>query len=75
MDGAKEKTRLELLLWENNIPAWRLREVMGVKSQKSVYNKVYKHTDFTLPEMRAIQVQLFPQLTLEEIFEGYGVTT
>lgn len=68
----KEKTNLERLLWEQEIPLVRLREVMGASSQKTVYNKMHKLNSFTLPEMVAIQKQLFPSYSLEYIFEGYG---
>ena len=70
---AEERTNLEQLLWEHKIPFTRLREVMGVTSQKTVYNKLHKITDFTISEMRAIRAQLFPDLTFEYIFDGYGV--
>lgn len=68
----KEKTNLEKLLWERGISLIQLKDVMEVSSKRTVYNKLHRVTQFTLFEMNAIRSKLFPEYTLEYIFEGYG---
>ena len=68
----KEKTNLEKLLWERGISLIQLKDVMEVSSKRTVYNKLHRVTQFTLFEMNAIRNKLFPEHTLEYIFEGYG---
>ena len=48
-----------------------LQKVIGAKQPKTAREKVTKVRPFKLPEMKAIQTKLFPDMTLEEIFEGY----
>jgi hypothetical protein len=68
----REKTKLEILLFEKGITLERLKDVIGVKTPKSAREKLRGIRQFTLPEMKAIHTQLFPDMTMEEIFEGYG---
>ena len=71
MDAISTKTRLEVLLFEKGLSETEAAKRIGIQ-QKSLNNKLRHRTQFTLPEMRAIQTKLFPDMTLEEIFEGYG---
>lgn len=72
MGVVQEKTKLEVMLFDRNITVKRLGEVIGVKQPKTAGLKLHRVVAFTLPEMRAVQKELFPNMTLEEIFEGYG---
>ena len=65
------RTRLEALFYEKNISETSAAKAIGI-SQKSMNNKVKRRTQFSLNEMRRIQAKWFPDMTLEEIFEGYG---
>lgn len=66
-----EKTRLQIMLFEKGIHMSELQKVIGAKQPKTAREKVTKVRPFKLPEMKAIQTKLFPDMTLEEIFEGY----
>lgn len=65
------RTRLEILLYENGISEETAAKVIGI-SPKSMNNKVKQRTQFNIKEMKSLQVNLFPKMSLEEIFEGYG---
>ena len=67
----KEKTKLEVMLFEKGVTMERMKDIIGVKTTKSVREKLDKVRDWKLDEMKAIQTALFPELTLEAIFEGY----
>ena len=67
----KEKTKLEVMLFEKGVTMERMKDIIGVKTTKSVREKLDKVRDWKLDEMKAIQTTLFPELTLEKIFEGY----
>jgi hypothetical protein len=49
----------------------KFTSVIGAKTAKTARQKLNKEIAFKLPEMRAVKDQLFPDKTLEEIFEGY----
>ena len=66
-----ERTRLEMLLFAKGLNEAEAAKRSGLPRRR-LNDKLRKRTEFTLPEMRAIQVNLFPDMTLEEIFEGYG---
>lgn len=68
---APSRTRLEVLLYERNISEASAAKAIGI-SQKSMNNKVKRRSQFNIKEMKAIQIKLFPEMSLEEIFEGYG---
>ena len=65
------KTRLQVLLYERGLSEASAAKLVGMQ-QRSMSNKVHRRTQFTLSEMKAIQKNLFPEMSLEEIFEGYG---
>lgn len=65
------RTRLEILLYENGISEETAAKAIGI-SPKSMNNKVKQRTQFNIKEMKSLQVNLFPKMSLEEIFEGYG---
>lgn len=65
------KTRLEMLLFERGLSEAAAAEKTKIP-QRRLNDKLRHRTQFTLPEMKAIQRNLFPEMTLEEIFEGYG---
>ena len=68
---APSRTRLEVLLYENGISEGAAAKVIGI-SKKSMNNKVKRRTQFNIKEMKSLQINLFPEMSLEEIFEGYG---
>ncbi len=68
---APSRTRLEVLLYENGISEETAAKVIGI-SKKSMNNKVKRRTQFNIKEMKSLQINLFPEMSLEEIFEGYG---
>lgn len=68
---APSRTRLEVLLYENGISEEAAAKVIGI-SKKSMNNKVKRRTQFNIKEMKSLQINLFPEMSLEEIFEGYG---
>lgn len=68
---APSRTRLEVLLYENGISEETAAKAIGI-SKKSMNNKVKRRTQFNIKEMRGLQIKLFPEMSLEEIFEGYG---
>jgi len=68
---APSRTRLEVLLYENGISEETAAKVIGI-SKKSMNNKVKRRTQFNIKEMKSLQIHLFPKMSLEEIFEGYG---
>ena len=68
---APSRTRLEVLLYENGISEETAAKAIGI-SQKSMNNKVKRRTQFNIKEMRGLQIKLLPEMSLEEIFEGYG---
>ena len=68
---APSRTRLEVLLYENGISEETAAKVIGI-SKKSMNNKVKQRTQFNIKEMKSLQINLFPEMSLEEIFEGYG---
>lgn len=45
--------------------------VIGAETTKTARDKLNKRVEFKCGEMRAVKNQLFPDKTLEEIFEGY----
>lgn len=65
------RTRLEVLLYENGISEETAAKAIGI-SKKSMNNKVKRRTQFNIKEMKSLQINLFPEMSLEEIFEGYG---
>ena len=65
-----ERTRLEILLFERGLSIAEAARQTKIP-QRRLNNKVHRRAKFTLPEMKAIQSRLFPEKTLEEIFEGY----
>lgn len=65
------RTTLERLLFERDLSEAAAAAKSGIP-QRRLNDKIHKRTQFTLPEMRAIKDNLFPDMTLEEIFEGYG---
>ena len=68
---APVRTRLEILLYENGISEETAAKAIGI-SPKSMNNKVKQRTQFNIKEMKSLQINLFPEKSLEEIFEGYG---
>lgn len=68
---APARTKLEVLLYERGLSEAAAAKKSGLP-QRRLNDKMRKRTQFTLSEMRAIQTNLFPDMTLEEIFEGYG---
>lgn len=71
MDAIPTKTRLEALLFERNLGEAEVSKRTKIPRRR-LNDKLRQRTQFTLPEMRAIQINLFPEMSLEEIFEGYG---
>ncbi len=71
MTETKEKTKLEILLFEKEIGFSKLKEIIGAKWPETAREKVRGNVEFKLSEMKAIQTKLFPDMSLEEIFEGY----
>jgi hypothetical protein len=65
------KTKLQVWLFDRNITMEKFTSVIGAKTAKTARQKLNKEIAFKLPEMRAVKDQLFPDKTLEEIFEGY----
>ena len=65
-----ERTRLEMLLFERKLSEAEAARRIGIP-QRRFNDKIRHRRQFTLPEMRLIQTTLFPDMTLEEIFEGY----
>ena len=63
-------TNLQKLLKERHISKEMIQALIGAKSAKTVYNKVYRHSPFTLGEALKIMT-IFPEYTLEYVFEGY----
>lgn len=56
------------------ITSKRLSIVIGV-SPKTLSNKLYGRSEFTLAEMLAIKNRLFPDLSLDYLFEQKEVIT
>ena len=71
MAALEERTKLQRLLGAEGITQKRFAEVIGAKTDKTVRLKLEKKIAFKLPEMKAVQDNLFPEYSLEEIFEGY----
>lgn len=67
-----EKTKLQIMLFQKGIGTQKFRDVIGAKQEKTARQKLGGQGDFKLREMRAVQAKLFPEMTLDEIFEGYG---
>ncbi len=65
-----ERTKLEILLFERGLSIAEAARQTRIP-QKRLNNKIHRRVKFNLPEMKAIQTRLFPEMTLEEIFEGY----
>lgn len=59
------------MLFEKGIDTSGLQKIIGAKQPKTAREKLTKVRPFKLPEMKAIKTELFPDMTLEEIFEGY----
>lgn len=68
---AQGRTKLEALLFEKKLSETAAAAKCGIP-QKTFNDKIHRRTQFNISEMRAIQTNLFPDMTLEEIFEGYG---
>lgn len=68
---APAKTKLEMLFIEKGLSETSAAKAIGI-SPKSMNNKIRRRTQFVLKEMKRIQANWFPDMTLEEIFEGYG---
>lgn len=71
MDATPVKTKLETLLFSTGLSESAAARRIGMP-QRSLNNKLHRRTQFTIKDMRAIQTNLFPDMTLEELFEGYG---
>ena len=69
-DELEEKTKLQIWLFRDHITTERVTNVIGAKTTKTARDKLYKRRDFTLPEMKAIQTELYPDHTLEDLVEG-----
>lgn len=66
-----DKTRLQIWLFDKNITMKKFAAVIGAETTKTARDKLNKRVEFKCGEMRAVKNQLFPDKTLEEIFEGY----
>lgn len=69
--GDEETTKLQKMLGAEKITLKRFTEVIGAKETRTARDKLNKVVAFKLPEMRAVKDQLFPEYSLEDIFEGY----
>jgi len=68
---AENRTKLQRMLGADGITIAAVTVTIGAKQPKTASQKVHGRVAFTLPEMRAIQKNYYPHMTLDEIFEGY----
>ena len=64
-------TNLVRLLSEKHISTALLQAQIGAKSAKTALNKLNRKTPFTLGEALLV-MELFPEYTLDYVFEGYS---
>ena len=64
-------TNLQMLLGMKGIPTATVKDVIGCKSEKTAYNKIYAGHELTLSEALAIKNQLFPEYDFDYIFADY----
>ena len=69
----KERTKLQRMLGAEGITIEAFKDVIGAKQAKTAREKLRGNVEFKLNEMKAVQQKLFPDYSLEELFEGYGI--
>lgn len=68
----KERTFLQRLLGAEGITLEAFKDMIGAKQAKTARAKLHGEVEFKLSEMKAVQKR-FPDYSLEELFDGYGV--